>query len=790
MPGLGLHLGQRLEQRLEQRLQLALGPGDMVDPFRTDGEEIQVSQYAILKELLKLINEGEYFDTDHFGLEINRTIFGHPLEARLGNFGRDLSEVVRFYQSDEELAKRVISALGKQKEEGDKKDIPGQISSAWNRINKSDYFSNEANERRIVSFIEHVSGQEGDVSSGIDIVGRAAELPSQKPLVDTSFEKVKSYASEDARIIPFTQRVLIPVFRALGRQKERLTAEEAQAVYGEVVEPLYMLDRDLRVSGTIDKLSSAVDGKGIRQLLGSTLPIPLQVSLEAISPSEETYNAVLRLCGDSAFTQGRELKRKVYRGLSAVEDIDEGRAVLEHIVENVSDSSGFARVLSALNLVYNDPDFAYPFEISGEKEVLRNLKLQLVDKSIKRLGFDDETLEKYLTRLESDEQFERIGKMVTTLVGYDHYQNQEQLGLLREIAEVKLDGKFKEWRYSHDRAEAQLRVLGKDTSAWKENKKVSRIVGELQALNAHIDSIKNILPKIMETYAEHYGRAFRKETTQELEAEIAQNEDTLRSGELSKKERKKLGYETHQLREHLSYVGLLSGLADLNTENYSSVLEQAEGISRKKSRNPLYENAKWIRETLDEPVYRDARKITVYETDDLETLLRFGETPVPHCQNWKVDSSLNRSLLSFVADANKKLYHVANGNDRPIAMSMLRLLEWDNVPTLLIENVYDQEWSDDYGIALLGSLADKAMAMHEETGKEVRVATTSNRLKTAMERFSEKYKVEVLGGHVDFDPAPSKNKFEYWDCGPGLKDSGSRVSFGVEYISFGGDSGY
>ena len=123
-------------------------------------------------------------------------------------------------------------------------------------------------------------------------------------------------------------------------------------------------------------------------------------------------------------------------------------------------------------------------------------------------------------------------------------------------------------------------------------------------------------------------------------------------------------------------------------------------------------------------------------------------------------------------------------------MSMLRLLDWDNVPTLLIENVYDQEWSDDYGIALLGSLADKAMAMHEETGKEVRVATTSSRLKTAMERFSGKYKVEVLGGHVNIDPALSKNKFEYWDCGPGLKDSGSRVSFGVEYISFGGDSGY
>src|SRR3989344_104016 len=790
MPGMGLHLGQRIEQRLEQRLQMALPIGGMVEQFRTEGEEIQVSQYAILKELLKLIKEGEYFDTDHFGLEINRTIFGHPLEARLGNFGRDLSALVRFYQSDEQLAERVLSALGTQKEEAEKKDIPGQISSAWSKINLSDYFKGEATERRVVDFIEHISRHDGDVASGIDIVGKASELQNQKPLVDTSFEKIKSYVTEDARIIPFTHRVLVPVLRAIGRKRERLTPEEAEAVYGEVVEPLYMLDRDLRVSGTIDKISSAVDEKGIKQLLGSTLPIPLQVSLEAISPSEEGYNAVLRLCGDSAFAQGRELKRKIYRGLAAVEEIEEGKTVLEHIIRNVSDSSGFARLLSALNLVYTDPDFSYPFDIQGEGDILRNLKLQLVDKSIKRLNFTDETLEKYLARLESDERFERIGKIITTLAGYGHYQSPEQLGLLKEIAEVELNGKFNEWRYSHDRANAQLRVLGEDTSAWKKNSRVTRIVGELQALNAHVDSIKNVLPKIMETYAEHYGRAFRKETANELGEEIAQNEENLRNEGLSNKERKELGFQTHVLREHLSYVVLLDGLSDLNTYNYSSVLEQADTISKKKSRNPLYESTQWIRETLDQPVYRDARKITIYETDDLETLLRLGETPVPHCQNWKVDSALNRSLLSFVADANKKLYHITNGNDRPMAMSMLRLLDWDNVPTLLIENVYDSEWSDDYGIALLGSLADKAMSMHEDTGKEVRIATNNQRLKRAMERFSEKYKVEVLNGHVNFDPAPSKNRFEYWDCGPGLKDSGSRVSFGVEYISFGGDKGY
>lgn len=781
----GMQLGQRLQQRLAQRLR-ALNPDDMLDPFRTEGEKVQVSQYAILDDLQKLINAGEYFDPDHFSLEINRTIFANPLEARLGKFGRDLSEVVRFYRSNQKLAQRVLSVLGTQKEEGDKKDIPGKISSAWNRINQSKYFRGERRKKRVLSLIEHIGEQEGDVASGLDIVEKASSLRSQRPLLDTSFEKLRTYATGDARIIPFAHRVLVPVFRALGR-KEKLSSEEAHAVYENIVENLYVLDRDLRVSGTIDKISSAISENGIRKLLESQLPLPLQVSLEAISPNEETYNSVLELCSDSAFIQGRELKRKIYRGLAAVEEIEEGKEVLEHIVNNVTRSKGFARVLSAFNLVYDNPDFSYSFELNGEKEILKNLRLQLVDKSIKRLGFDDDTLEKYLTRLESDERFERIGKIITTLAGYDHYQNPEQLGLLREIAEVELEGRFQKWKYSHDKAEEQLGVLQGKTFAWKENNLVIRIVGELDALNAHIGSIKNVLPKILETYTEHYGTEFRTETADELKEKIKQNEEDLRGGELSKGDKKKLGSAIHLLREQLSYVELLAGLTGLNTENYSSVLGQAEDISKKKSRNPLYENAKWVRETLDQPVYRDARKITIYETDDLETLLKFGETPVPHCQNWNVNNRLNRSLLSFVADANKKLYHISNGDDKPIAMSMVRLLKLEGVPTLLVENIYDQEWSDDYSVAFLGSLADKAMAIHEETGKEVRIATNNRRIEKAMELFSEKYNVEIFDGYYCSEPAPSKSKFEYWDCGQGITESGSSVQFGLKYVSF--DSG-
>ncbi len=128
-------------------------------------------------------------------------------------------------------------------------------------------------------------------------------------------------------------------------------------------------------------------------------------------------------------------------------------------------------------------------------------------------------------------------------------------------------------------------------------------------------------------------------------------------------------------------------------------------------------------------------------------------------------------------------------------MGGVRLVDWDNTPTLLVENIYANEWRDDYGVVLLGSLADKAAAINEETGKEVRIAVpyhsgydahdTNIQVKNALERFSSQYKVYIHEDKINVTPAQSKNKFEYWDCGPGKVTSGSSVSFDVKYLRFG-----
>ncbi|MBS3093992.1 hypothetical protein J4456_05435 [Candidatus Pacearchaeota archaeon] len=796
MPGLGMNLGMHQAQRIEQRQalvqqQVMLHPGEAVEQFRTDEEKKQVSQYEILKQLQALLEKGEYFDPEHFSLEINREIFGHPLEARLGNFGRDIEEIVRFYGGSETFAQSAIALLGSQKDE--RKDIPGQIVHSWKVMKSSPYFEGEKKNKKILELIQHLKEKEADIAQGLAIISQSAEITKQKEIVDTSLKKVEAYAQQDIRIIPFAHSVVFPLWKAIGTRNEQVTNEDADSLYTQIVDNLYMLDRDLRVTN-IENIAEAVRKNGLSQLLTeSRLPLPLQVYVNQLVSDPENRNKIIQICNDVDFHQGRELKRKIYRGFASLEELAHNESILVHITNNVQGSKSFGSVLGALSLVSHDPDFVYPFDLQSEKDIVRNLRLQLTDKSLKRLNLGDATLEKYITRLESDERFEGIGKIITTLAGYSHFQNEEQISLLREIVGVELDGKFLEWRYSHDKAKQQLAVLDDKIDSWRKNSKVSRLIGELDALKSHIDSIKNIAPKLIETYKGHYEEDLEDEA--KIRKHIEENEQKLKKGTLQKHEQKELGFRTALLREQRAYIEIIQGLQTLTIDNYQAMLQQADNLAKKRSKNPLYNNAIWIKEVLDQPVYREARKISVIETDDLEALLRMGEKPIPHCQDWRANSTLNESLLSFAADANKKLYHVVNGDDKPVGMSLVRLLEWDCEPTLLIENLYANEWSNDYGIALVGSLADKAASINAETGKSVRLAApyssghaahnTNIQVKDAFEKFSDQYKVYIHEGRINITPPLSKNTDEYWDCGIGKIKSGRSVKIDVHYITFG-----
>ena len=65
---------------------------------------------------------------------------GTILETKLGNFGRGVSELVRFYESDESLAKYITALLSARKDETARKDFPYRPSRLYYQRKFGRYF--------------------------------------------------------------------------------------------------------------------------------------------------------------------------------------------------------------------------------------------------------------------------------------------------------------------------------------------------------------------------------------------------------------------------------------------------------------------------------------------------------------------------------------------------------------------------------------------------------------------------------------------------------------------------
>jgi len=106
---------------------------------------------------------------------------------------------------------------------------------------------------------------------------------------------------------------------------------------------------------------------------------------------------------------------------------EDGSEILKHIAKNVSDSRGISRILHGIDLVAHDRDFSYPFHLSGEEDVSRNLRLQLTDTSVRRLGLSDEDLEKFTS------EFDAILKYVGQLEKLDLPKGEGVKPVLRNV---------------------------------------------------------------------------------------------------------------------------------------------------------------------------------------------------------------------------------------------------------------------------------------------------------------------------------------------------------------------
>lgn len=158
------------------------------------------------------------------------------------------------------------------------------------------------------------------------------------------------------------------------------------------------------------------------------------------------------------------------------------------------------------------------------------------------------------------------------------------------------------------------------------------------------------------------------------------------------------------------------------------------------------------------------------------------------CQRWNERTGYNKCLLAYVADANKKLYHVIDESGNVIIRSVVRLLPFDKEsPVLLVERPYATRWTKDYGRALFSQIAQRALELNEVLREPIAIATNDSRIEEVMEDFVKQYKFKLHSKKYERKLPESKNGFEYYDSLGGCLPSGSKVHGQLKYVFIAGE---
>src|SRR3989344_8087833 len=72
----------------------------------------------------------------------------------------------------------------------------------------------------------------------------------------------------------------------------------------------------------------------------------------------------------------------------------------------------------------------------------------------------------------------------------------DEIPILREITDKMIKDSFEKWRYSHDKAEGQLAVLGGKFESWKKNMSKIKVAGESRICVRESDNILDLLELI------------------------------------------------------------------------------------------------------------------------------------------------------------------------------------------------------------------------------------------------------------------------------------------------------
>jgi hypothetical protein len=583
-----------------------------------------------------------------------------------------------------------------------------------------------------------------------------------------------------------------------------------------------IIDSKLNVwTQSADKLLAAL----VNPKYGESVAFPKRIAQEGLGISDEKMLAVVDHIFAAKTFKGSGFEREAFLdGLVLLNSKEDGKAVLETLLTayrgSRDDPKRMRRVFQLLSTLEGFGEYGFttpnPEEASRIQQEILNLQNQsgqTTDKAErKRIKNGIETLEaklKNLTGLKGIEETmtqrvvesacrkldlpaeyqqkitdtleallkSGVFEIVPSLAGkYDSKNESEVKKLLKVITEHIIEGDFRSWRYAHERSETQLSGLSDEQKEfWKNNLDPISIEIELtegesgrraDELKAAQEIIRNAKEHILDFQPSF---DFSKTRFDTLSAQIHEVTERIKTSS-SEDEKKRLILEKRTLQAEATLIGGVLEVEGATPKSYTreKMLTQARELREKILELNIPLAGLDIEQVEKIFTVGDIKNVTAYESDDPMTLLRVGVEPQETCQSWR-NGGFNECLLSYVADSNKKVLNVADGEGRIVARSIIKLTNQRGEndfesktqrKTLLVEKPYSLLPNSEVYRAFFRVLLTKAQGLDASVtfGKGFDESTLK-----LFEEEARSFGYAMNEGKLDVFIPHSLNKYEYSD---------------------------
>jgi|GEM_PF-6932267 len=787
--GLGQHLSQRLEQRLElkqsQVLRLRLA---QLQAYTTSGETPIREQELILAKLNKEVLDKMYSNWENLHYRCMKRI---KKKDRSNNVKKLISELRGLLENTKPNISEIKIILNLGLQAAKRNEKPSTVYNHMNSTLESEPIKNLDDRfefaHEFLRLAEVLDKKDAKPQETFDFLHRTSQ---KKKYSDPEnylkiFNQVSRLAEKNTGLLKFVNKY----FERILRDRKKVESEVVSSAF-KYLKQLYQLSKEeVKTKAITDSkaLFTKEDFLALRKNY-SNIPIPVLANMVRQEFDDKLIENADKLFEGEYLQREIDAKRRIFRGLYALDPNRKRRKVINHLLTNIKSGKQLSKILVQLEILQNSRNFVYYFDETDGNSLLNKLKSYMINNNLRMLGLSREYKEKIAENPDTIRAHNLL-QMISTYGGVLLGSYSYGIPLLREITEHIVDDDFKDWRYSHDKAGEQLKCLKKDDwektnalNAWKKNRRSERIVGDIKGVEPKINALKIIADELKDKYQATTGLEVIPNNIKKLEERIEEITNIFKSGEKDV-DKKALGMEKRDLSNNHALMQIIFNISNINEETILSLGDQIDSAIKRSEYEAMKTGFEEAKKILNSKSVKNLERVTVIETDLPHKLMNIGKVPIQTCQRWNERTGYNKCLPAYVADSNKKLYQVLDESDRVIIRSIGRLLPFDKEsPIVFLERPYAARWTKDYGKALFAQAAQTALEVSEELGEPVAVGSNDPRIIEIMKDFVKQYKFKLFKKTYERTLPKSKNTYEYSDSFGGCIISGARINRHMHYI--------